>query len=396
MNTQNDHRPEPRRSARWNQRGFALPAVFLALLTLFMLGTAGVVYSTLDLRATSHFDTGNRAFFAAEAGLMHALSTMNTVGVIDFQQDIVAKWGQRFGSATKTMPSDAKTSYQITVAADAADPVNRGTITATGNAALQGKRTLVVSLAKGGFSGSPGAIYLASDNVISQFSGNAFDVDGNDYDLNNQPVAGGVVKPGISTRNDTVTDGVTNTLNDAQKDNVKGLGFSADPLKPSVLTTGGPSVDDLDGIVNHLLALPGGVTTNQENFNGNDVFGTIASPQVTHMTANEVKLNGHASGAGVLIVDGSLTINGTLDFWGWIIVRGDTVINATGSSDDDTTLVGNASIFGSLWTGHLNIKVGGSAVAHYCTECMSLVDRIGGGNNAVPRPMRVVSWQEVL
>src|SRR4029453_3138626 len=97
---------------------------------------------------------------------------------------------------------------------------------------------------------------------------------------------------------------------------------------------GGPSVDDLDQIVNHLLSLPGVETTNEKNFNGNDVFGTVASPKVTHMTRNDVSLNGNATGAGILIADGSITINGTLDFIGWIIVRGATVINATGDTDD--------------------------------------------------------------
>jgi hypothetical protein len=384
----------PRR--RRDQRGFALPAVFLALLTLFMLGTSGVVYSTLDLRATSHYDTGNRAFFAAEAGLMRALNTMNEIGVINFQQDMVAKWGQRYGAALKTMPSDPQTSYEITVAADAANPANRGTITSTGRAALGGRRSLIVTVAKSNVSGSPGAIYLAADNVTSQFTGNAFAVDGNDHDMDGDLVPGGPVKPGISTRNETVSNGVTNSLNNIQKDNVQGLGFSTNPLTPSVLPTGGPDINDLDAIVNHLMSLPGVVTTSQTNFNGNDVFGTVAAPRVTRMTASDVKLNGNASGAGVLIVDGSLTISGTLDFIGWIIVRGDTIINAVGDSGDDTTLIGNATIYGSLWTGHLNIKVGGSAIAYYCNECMNLVDTMAAGSNVVPRPMRVVSWQEVM
>lgn len=385
-----------RRSGRRDQRGFALPAVLLALMTLFMLGTAGVVYSTLDLRATSHYDTGNRAFYAAEGGLLHALHTMNEVGVINFQQDIVGKWTQRYGAATKTMPGDTKTSYEIAVAADPANPLSRGTITATGRAARGGRRTLVVRLEKGAFAGTPGAIYLAAEDITSHFTGNAFDVDGNDHNMDGDLVPGGAVKPGIATRNDTVTGDVTDSLSNSQKDNVKGLGFSTAPLIPSVLNTGGPDVDDLDGIVNHLMSLPGVTTTNQSNFNGNSTFGTVAAPMVTRMTAGDVKLNGNASGAGVMIVDGSLTISGSLDFVGWIVVRGDTVINATGSADDGTTLIGNATILGSLWTGHLAIKVGGSAIMNYCSECMTLVDSMGNGNNVIPRPMRVVSWQEVM
>ncbi|MGD9764845.1 MAG: hypothetical protein AB7V27_14115 [Candidatus Binatia bacterium] len=379
-----------------DQRGFALIAVTLLLLLGLTLGAGSVLVSTLDLRATAHFDTGNRAFGAAEAGVLHALSTMNEVGVIDFQQDVVNRWGVMYGAARKTMPNMATLSYEIAIAADPGDPVNRGILTATGYAPLQGLRTIRVNIGKDNFGGTPGAIYLAADAVTSQFTGNAFNVDGNDHDMFGARVPGGPVKPGISTRNDAVTNNVVNSLNNTQKDNVEGLAFSLNPLKPSVLTTGGPSVGDLDQITSHLLGLPANViTTSQKSFNGNDVFGTRTAPQVTHMTNADVRLNGNASGAGILIVDGSLTINGTLDFIGWIIVRGDTIINSTGDADDDTIVLGNANVFGSLWTGHLKIKVGGSAIVNYCDACLRLIDNVGGNANLVPRTMRITSWQEL-
>lgn len=371
-------------------------AVVLLLLVGLTMGAGSLVVSTIELRSSSHFDTGNRAFAAAEGGLLHALSTMNDVGVVQFQQDVVNHWDTLYGPAPKTMPATPSLSYQVAVAADPADPVNRGTITSTGFSPLQGLRTVRASISKGSFSGAPGAIYLAADAVTSQFTGNAFNVDGNDHDMFGAPVAGGIAKPGIATRNDTVTAGVVNSLSDAQKDNVEGLGFSLSPLTPSVLTGSGPSLDDLDQIVGHLLALPSGVvTTSQQSFNGSDVFGSRAAPQVTHMTGSDVRLNGNASGAGVLVVDGSLTINGTLDFIGWIIVRGDTIINATGDPSDDTVVLGNANVFGSLWTGHLQIKVGGSAIINYCDACLRLIDTVGGAPNVLPRPMRITAWQEL-
>ena len=81
-----------------DQRGFAMVAVTLLLLLGLTIGAGSVAFSTLDLQATSHFDTGNRAFAAAEAGLMHALGTMNTVGVIRFDQDVVNRWGTMYGA----------------------------------------------------------------------------------------------------------------------------------------------------------------------------------------------------------------------------------------------------------------------------------------------------------
>lgn len=381
---------------RGSERGFALSSVLLVVVLLLSLATATTLNTSLDLKSTSHFDTGNSAFFAAEAGVMHGLSSMNAVGVTRFKKDIADRWSTVFGPTLKTMPSDPHISYQVTVAADATNPDDLGTLSVTGFAPLQAQRSIIVGLARGGFVGSPGAIYLAADAIAAQFSGNKFDVDGNDHDTSALPVAGGVAKPGISTRTDDVQDEVVTSLSEAQKDNVKGLGFSLDPLTPSVLNTGGPDVYDLERIVDNLLSSPGVVTTDTRTFNGNDVFGTVAAPQITHMTDPDVRLNGSASGAGILIADGSITINGDLDFIGWIIVRGATIINATGDADDETTVLGNATILGSLWTGNLQIVVGGSAIINYCETCLELVDNVGGIDGTLPRPMRVVSWQELL
>ncbi|MFQ5665057.1 MAG: PilX N-terminal domain-containing pilus assembly protein [Candidatus Binatia bacterium] len=388
-----------RQGALRGQNGFALISSFLLLVLLLTLGGSALFVSALDLRSSAHYRTGNQAFFAAESGLLHALSTMNERGVQSFQEVAAAQtWNVLYGSALKTMPNFPQYSYEVTVAANATDPVNLGTITVTGSAPLQARRVLRVSLVRSGAVGAPGALYLAADTVDSvTFTGNAFGIDGNDHTVLGAASPTGPVTPGIATRNDGVTSAVTSGLSNQQKDNVQGLGFSFDPLTPSVRTTGGPGVDDLDQLVTSVLTNASTVVTSaRRNFNGNDTFGTLATPQVTHMTNGSVRLNGNATGVGVLITDGSLTINGTLNFVGWIIVRGDTMINGTGGPDDDTIVLGNATILGSLWTGHLQIKVGGSAIIDYCDACLHIADPAGGnpiGN--VPRPMRVVSWQEL-
>ncbi len=376
-------------------RGFALLAVCLMLLVLLTLAAASTLYTTLDLRSTSHYDTGNRAFAAAEAGVLHAMSAMNQTGAVDFRRDIVNRWDILYGTSTKSIPSVPTMSYTVTVAADPANPTTRGMITSTGFAPLGARRAVVVTVQKGQFAGAPGAIYLAADSVTSQFSGNAFEVDGNDHSILGDSVPSGPIKPGIATRNDTANSGIAGSLTAGQKDNIRGLGFSTDPLTPSILPTGGPSVDDLNDLISHLLSLPNVASTSQRTFSGQSTFGSIDHPQVTHMTDNDVKLTGNASGAGVLIADGSINISGSLDFVGWIIVRGATVVNS-GTAGDATTVLGNATILGSLWTGHLDIKVGGSAIIDYCDACMRMVDNIDAANGTTPRPMRAVAWQEVL
>src|SRR5207244_2850884 len=74
------------------------------------------------------------------------------------------------------------------------------------------------------------------------------------------------------------------------------------------------------------LALPH-TTINDSHVNGNQQFGTTASPRITYLPGDGSGVtfaNGHAGGAGIMIVENALTINGDLDFKGLILVRGTT------------------------------------------------------------------------
>ena len=55
-----------------------------------------------------------------------------------------------------------------------------GTLTATGYGPMSAKRVLKIKVERSGFNGSPGAIYLAADDVNSAFRGNAFEISGDD------------------------------------------------------------------------------------------------------------------------------------------------------------------------------------------------------------------------
>ena len=67
------------------EHGFALIPTVLVLILFVALGAGALRVSGLDLRSTAHYRTGNEAFYTAEAGLVHALSTINTRGVQSFQ-----------------------------------------------------------------------------------------------------------------------------------------------------------------------------------------------------------------------------------------------------------------------------------------------------------------------
>jgi PilX N-terminal len=376
-----------------HDRGFILVTTLLLLVLLLTLGAAATVYSVYDLKSTSQYKTGNDAFYAAEAGLLHGLNAMNGVGVANYNYDIVQRWSSVFSPNPRSIPGFAIMTYQVSVSADATDPINKGTITAVGFGPNNSRRTVLAKLLKNGTGRGLGALYLASDTVNTSFSGNAFDINGNNHDQFGNLVSGGPVEPGIATRNDTATSSVVNSLNTNQKSDVQGTGFSLSPLTPSVMTAAGPSVSDLNRIASEILANASTYSTNVTDLSGNMTLGTVGSPQITELTASQVKVhaNGNVSGAGILIVDGSITINGNFDFTGWIIVKGSTVIN----DGTETDITGNATIEGSLWSGDVAVNVGGSAIVNYCQYCMSLVDQVPGATGYFPKAMTVVSWQEV-
>ena len=83
----------------------------------------------------------------------------------------------------------------------------------------------------------------------------------------------------------------------------------------------------------------------------------------------------------------AVTIQGTLEFKGLILVRGRTnVVN----DPSDTDITGNVTLYGSLWTQDVNLKVGGSAIVDYSSNALQLANQVGGGG-ALPAALVVNS-----
>lgn len=360
-------------------------ATMLCLLLLITVVSAGMMGSVLDIKSTTHYDSGNQAFAAAESGALHALSTINYRRVSNFQNDVVNSWGTLFGTSVQNMNGYPSVRYEVSVAADPTSPTEKGTMTATGYAWLSAKRVIKVGIKRSGHGSGLGAIYIASDAAASNFNGNAFLVDGNNHTTAGQLANDGIIVPGISAHVPSVASSVVSSLSTQQKDNVIGQGFTASPLTPSVIGTGGPSVTDLAAISAAVLGLPGVVTENDNKINGNVVYGTTALPKITHLTNPNVKINGNFSGAGILVADGNVSVSGNMTFTGWII--------ANGTVESLTT--GNATIYGSVWTSGIQVQVGGSAIVAYCSNCLSLAEGLTG-TTVLPRQVAVTSWQEVL
>ncbi|MGH7820876.1 MAG: hypothetical protein ACREQ9_14005 [Candidatus Binatia bacterium] len=366
----------PFRRLTGDERGSTIVFAMLLLCGFLVMAVAGLVSATSDLKVSRNYSTGAQALLSAEGGILHAQKVVNDRGVLRFDTDVVSRWSTIFGAGAVTIPGHAGLTYTVGAGNDPVSPAAFMILTSEGTAPNESRRTIEARLAVDGVF-TPGAIYLPDPGVSSSFQGNAFLVDGNDRRLNGAAGANPAV-PGVATATTQAATSVAGALNHVQKDNVIGLGGTE-----SVYRAGGPDIARIrDEIVPGILAQPGVVTN--PTLRGNDVFGTTLAPTITYFSA-DTTLNGTVNGAGILIVDGGLTINGNFTFTGLVVVRGST---------DITSVSGNSTLLGALWTTDLALRVGGSASVTYSREALALVTNIGLGN-LLPQRVRAVAWRQL-
>jgi len=366
-----------REDALTNERGATLVFTILVLFTLLSLTVASLLATTSDLKISGNYQTGTQALLAAESGILHAQESINEVGVVSScQTEIVSNWNSIFTTTPVTIQGYPLLSYTVTAADDVTDPAGHMILTAAGHAPNESQRTIQARLATDSVF-SPGAIYLPGDNVTPNFNGDSFLIDGHDTNLDGSPNPSGDV-PGIGARAQDSVDAVTDAISQGQADNVIGQGGSTPNVK---LTNSFTTTQLLNQIIPSILSTAGVVSN--PALTGNDTFGTQASPQITHFSG-DVTINGNLSGFGILVVDGGLTISGSSTFTGLIIVQGTT---------DITTVQGNTTILGSIWTTDLRLTVGGSASVTYSSQALAAVNGLNV-NGLLPRSVKLVAWKE--
>ncbi|MEA2624301.1 MAG: hypothetical protein QOD06_346 [Candidatus Binatota bacterium] len=361
-----------------SQRGTTLVSILLLLFAILTLTVGGLIAVGSDMKISNNYQTGFQALLAAEAGVLHAKEFVDDMGVVSFASDVVTPWSTLFGTGSRTIPETSGVTYQVSMANDPFDTARYVLVNAVGKALNESERSIQVRLERDRVF-SPGAVYLPALNVDTTFNGNAFLIDGHDTNLdgshNTEP---GSDVPGIGTPDPDTAEEVADTLSSGQRDNVIGDGGI-----PSVFRAAGPSSQSVTTtIAPNMLSQPGVVTN--PGLSGNDVFGTIAHPQITHFT-NDLTINGNLSGVGILIVDQGLRINGSASFVGLIIVRGTTEI---------TSVSGNATILGALWTTDLQLSVSGSASVTYSSQALELANAIQPGEKLLPERVKIVYWKE--
>ncbi len=221
----------------------------------------------------------------------------------------------------------------------------------------------------------PGSV---ADKTETNFSGDSFTINGNDY------CGAAPAVPGISVSdadlateitNDTTSDG---GLSSSQMDNVTGAGGT-----PSVQSTAGLDIT-VSEIADAYLALEH-VDLEGGTFSSG-TWGTSGSPAITQITG-DAQIQGTVEGYGVLIVDGNLDVAGNFTFHGLVIARGDVEVQTTG----------NVGIYGSLMIDESEIldagyelDVRGNANIQYDSCALSAAD----GWVSLPKAAKLIAWQD--
>ncbi|HEX7407465.1 MAG TPA: hypothetical protein VF515_07410 [Candidatus Binatia bacterium] len=397
----------PRRQVVEKEQGFALLAVLLLLMLALTLGAGTLLYTLLDLKSAQHYETGNQAFAAAEAGLLDVINTIDTRGVVNFKTDVIDS--HIISTLSTAVSGFPNVTYQVTGLVSGTDPATTGVVTVTGNALLSAQRVIQVNVKRGDFVAGPGALHLSNDSAVGSFSGNSMTIDGNNWlvtDLTPTAVLDQTwpARPAISTRNDTVTTQIVTAL--AGQGTITGLEST-----PSVMTTAAASTADANRFINDILTANGAPSGCNQNNNkdypvGNVIcvpqtqghkgnaesWGTMTNPQVTYVTDPNAKIAGGSvtsTGAGILIF-GSNTIqfNGGFVFCGWVLFQNP---NPNGG----ISVGGNPSIYGTVWSPLNAFDSNGNITIKYSHNCLGEADSAGsGGGNNLPHPLQITSWSE--
>jgi hypothetical protein len=406
------HTPTRRsRSNRRRERGIALVFAVFTIAALLVAITGALVTSSANSKAAVNYRQASQTHFVAESGISHALQTMNSIGVVNYNNEIVSNWGTMFGTGAKTFSAlpgaaavakgDTSTySYTVTNTAGAL-PASQGILVATANqkdssGTVISTNTVVARIQRASNpSTAPGAIYLANDNSTnSTFNGNSFTIDGNDHTLAGG-TGSGLSIPGISTRNAANTSETVGSLSTQEMDNVQGYGYQAGPPIVSSITTSpwAPTVSQINQMIRDMSPAPDQCTCTQVNNSCTTCsfgdpyaaggpsckavqFGTLDSPMNV-----QVKNNGNIDGCGVMIINGNFDIQGDVTFRGLIIVKG--TLSVTGSS----------LMYGSVWTEGVNLNVGGNGQIYYSSEAMALANSVYP-TGIVPAPMQLLSMAD--
>jgi hypothetical protein len=231
------------------------------------------------------------------------------------------------------------------------------------------------------------AVFLGDPNADVTFNGSSFLISGID-------AASGRIVPGIGVAGPTAN--VVTSLKKNQTTLVVGTGAVpsvSTVAAPAPWTNGNQFINDMvstySGVAENFLPT-GTYTQAPTGGDGKDSDGDgqideadekwfgnpdLAQMEVTY-AQGDVHFSSNTRGAGLLLVDGSLTISGQFLWHGIVIIRGNLSLVGGGTS---SKLILGAAFIGSNVTSESNFTIGGNAVIQYSAlQFQTLSNQLAG------------------
>jgi hypothetical protein len=215
----------------------------------------------------------------------------------------------------------------------------------------------------------PACDYLVDnkgDPRIDFPSSNVFQIDGG---------GGSAVTTGLDCDDSALLDTILGDIKDSRLGNYDGGLHQQDPGEPwndEQLTENYRSAVEAASMVAPHLHVDGNLVDM-----GNTVYGTLEAPMITYV-AGDLAFGGGISGAGIVMVEGSIAWNGTPDFKGLIISLGGSYTidgGGTGGNHAGSVVVLNTTVpyDGSTPFGGIAWENTGGGTAEYNWDCDALM-----------------------
>lgn len=396
-----------------NQQGFLLVAALVLLATLTILGSTAYLLSSTDIKIGGSFRNSQQAFQAAQAGTERAREILRQVNANQttgadptvFNSELVY-YSQ--GGVPVTSGTIGSYSYTVMLSNDAgdaggqvADSNNKVILTSTVTGANNTKAVVEIGVSLPAppasppmsFPDNPGTITLLG-NSASFIGGNsnAKSMNGDDQcgassSLPVVSVSAAGSLPGVQSSISSSKPTTYHTkVNGVSVDATTHMNDIAKSMTAGQMNSAGYNLNDpasLNKLVNDIQALPQATTVSSGTSSASvpGGMGTAASQKIV-VADGDFTLSPAQSGFGILVVKGTLTFHGNINYTGIIMVIGDGVMVRTGS--------GNGTISGAVWVANtagadgnpgtpddamgaavLNTSGGGNSNVQYCSSAVA-------------------------
>ncbi|MGH7793337.1 MAG: PilX N-terminal domain-containing pilus assembly protein [Candidatus Binatia bacterium] len=384
-----------------SQGGFLLVAALVLLASLTMLGTTAYLLSSTDIKVGGGFRNSQQAFQVAQAGVERGREILRQVNANEttgadptvFNSELVYYAG---GGVAVTGGTVGNYSYTVVLSNDpgdaggpSADSNNKVQLTSTATGPNNTKAVVEIGVSLPPpptstpmtFPNNPGTISLLG-NSASFIGGNS-----NAKSMNGDDQCGAASSlPVVSVSAAGSLPGIQSSINDSKPGtyhtNVSGVSVDASTnmndiakaMTAGQMNSAGYNLNDpasLNQLVNDIQALPQAVTV-ADGTSSSAVPGGIgtAGSQKVVVADGDFTLSEGAAGFGILVVKGTLTFSGNINYTGIIMVIGDGAMIRNGG--------GNGTISGAVWIANTSGADGNPGTADD-TMGASVLNTSGGG-----------------